>query len=99
MENLKDLNELLEKVAVWKRMVGAPEWIDELEARLQALETQITVTLQGGGGTGDTCPYCNTPKGQIFRIEKDTVFGDIGGRMHYFECTACNKYYNRQVAG
>jgi hypothetical protein len=99
MTNLKELDELLEKISVWKHMVGAPEWIDELEVRLQALEAQIADALQGRSPTADTCPYCNTPDGQIFRIEKDPIFGDIGGTMHYFECSACNKYYNRPVAG
>ena len=99
MLNLKDLNELLEKIPVWKRMAGAPEWIDELEARLQVLEAQIAITLQSRSGTGDTCPHCNTPNGQIFRIEKDPIFCDIGGSMHCFECTACNKYYSKPVAG
>jgi uncharacterized protein with PIN domain len=99
MTNLKDLNELLKKIPIWKSMAGAPEWIDELETRLQALEVQIAGTAQSGSGTGDMCPYCNTPNGQIFRIEKDTIFGDIGGMTHYFECTVCNRCYNRQVKG
>ena len=99
MVNAKELSELLEKIPVWKRMAGAPEWIDELEARLHAVEAQIAGASQDTSGTGDTCPCCNTPNGQIFRIEKDPIFGDLGGKMHYFECTVCNKYYNRPVAG
>jgi len=97
MQNLKDLNELLEKIETWKQMPGAPEWMDELEVRVRALEAQAADELQGGSGAGDTCPHCNTPNGQIYRIDKDTIFGDIGGMMHYYECTACNKYYNKPV--
>ena len=51
--------------------------------------------MQGRSSAGDMCPHCNEPGGQIYRIEKDLIFGDIGGMMHYFECTACNKYYNK----
>ena len=99
MKNLNELDELLGKIPAWKCTVGAPEWMNELETRLRALEAQVASTLQSKSGTGDMCPYCNTPKGQIFRIEKDPIFGDIGGKMHYFECTACNKCYNKPVIG
>ena len=97
MVNLKELDELLERIPEWKSMAGAPEWIDELEARLRALETQIAGMPQSKSGAGDTCPFCNTPSGHIYRIDKDTIFGDIGAMMHYYECTACNRCYNRPV--
>ncbi len=98
MVNMKELKELMEKVPVWKDAAGAPEWMNELEARLHALEAQAAGAREDARGTGDTCPCCNTPSGRIFRIDKDPILGDIGGMMHYFECTACNKYYNRPVA-
>ena len=69
------------------------ERVDALEARLYALEAGRNMS-----GAGDTCPYCNTASGQIFRIQEDPILGDVGGIMHYFGCTACNRTYNRPVA-
>ena len=51
---LKDLNELLDKMPLWKKMKEAPDRIDILEQRIEALETRLA-------GTGDICDKCKQP--------------------------------------
>jgi uncharacterized protein with PIN domain len=80
MFSLKDLNELLDKMPLWKKIKDSPARIDSLEKRISSLENRLS-------GTGDICPKCKQPK---LELESSKVIDDIIGLMQYnYRCSNC----------
>lgn len=80
MFSLKDLNELLDKMPLWKKMKKSPERLDSLEKRIATLENRLS-------GTGDICPKCKQPK---LELETSKVIEPILGLMQYnYKCSNC----------
>ncbi len=90
MFSLKDLNELLDKMPLWKRIKDSPERINQLEKRIKAIEEQIS-------GRGDVCPYCHKPAGNLLDIQPDKTLGDVGLKRGFYECNNCHKKYDREI--
>jgi transposase-like protein len=87
---LKDLNELLDKMPLWKRMKETPDKLDELAKRVKAIEDRIS-------GTGDVCPFCRQPKVQLLEIKPDQTFGDMGLKRGYYKCDGCGKTFDKEM--
>lgn len=85
----KDINELLEKIPIWKRLIQLPDRIDEIEKRIKTIEDKIS-------GSGELCPYCQQPAGKLLEIKPHPVTGDLGVNVYYYECTNCHKKFDRQ---
>jgi len=85
---LKDLNELLEKIPLWKRVANTPDRLDELEKRVKAIEDQIS-------GTGEVCPYCRKPSLQLLNIKGEPGMEDLGVKKYFYKCLNCDKESNR----
>ena len=80
MFSLKDLNELLDKMPLWKRIKDSPDRLDCLEKRISSLENRLS-------GTGDICPKCKQPK---LELESSKVIDDTIGLMQYsYRCFNC----------
>lgn len=88
---VKDINELLEKIPIWKKLIATPTRVDELEKRIIALEKKFS-------GSGGQCPYCKQPTGNLLEIKPDPVMGDLGVRRYYYECNNCHKKFDREVS-
>jgi len=73
MFSIKDLNELLEKIPIWKRITQTPDKIEELGKRILALENKLS-------GKGDVCPKCKEPS---FELISSNV------RSRVYKCTNC----------
>jgi hypothetical protein len=61
----------------------------ELKAKLQKIESAKAVH-------GDICPYCQQPKGKLLDIQPHHTFGDLGVKVHYYQCEDCGKKYDRE---
>ncbi len=80
MFSIKDLNELLDKIPLWKKMKYAPERIDALEKRIASLEKQLS-------GTGDICPKCKKPTFEL--VGAKMVEEILGIRQFNYKCSNC----------
>lgn len=80
MSVLGELNELLNKIPVWKELVGLP-------ARVRALEERITA-LEGKGrrGSQPPCPLCGSGMLATSKVEADPLFGGFGMQLHTLVC-------------
>jgi len=86
---MSDLIALLDHIPIWKKLVLLPKKIEELEKRLEAIEKQIS-------GTGDVCPYCRKPTGNLIEIKPDRLMGDLGVNIEYYQCGNCGKHYEKK---
>ncbi|OGU70184.1 MAG: hypothetical protein A2V93_03910 [Ignavibacteria bacterium RBG_16_34_14] len=80
MFSLKDLNELLDKMPLWKRMKESPERIDALEKRIVSLEKRLS-------GSGDICPKCKQPTLEL--VSSKNINELIGLRQFNYKCSNC----------
>ncbi len=81
---LSELNTLLEKIPLWSRLKSVPSEIDELKARVEALEAAINTTA------GGKCPKCGKMTFHLDRTEADPTFGHLGVQRDVYQCTSCN---------
>lgn len=68
----------------WRRMRAAPNRIDELEARVRALETAATATP-----LAEACPICTTGRLKVTAVRPHPTFGRLGVQEHSLACDAC----------
>jgi hypothetical protein len=88
---LREQLSILEKeMAILKTKVATlePENVD-LKAKLHKIESDKTVH-------GDSCPYCQQPKGKLLDIRPDKTFGVVGVKIRYYKCEGCGKEYDKQ---
>lgn len=83
MSMLSELNTLLEKIPVWKRLQAMPQEIEELRKRVEQLEA----AMQPKGH--DICPRCHQHTFALVRTEQDPTFGELGAQRRVYECTSC----------
>lgn len=85
MGALSELNTLLEKIPVWKRLVSLPVEVDALKERLSSLESKLNQPL-----SKDACPSCGE---RAFFIESSRPalggMGKMGLLDRSFKCKVC----------
>jgi hypothetical protein len=89
MLSLKDLNELLEKIPLWKKMTQAPDRIDALEQRIVDLERKLS-------GDGAACPFCHGMTGQLEDIEPMKEFDGLT-EIHHYRCSSCQRTFRKKI--
>jgi transposase-like protein len=90
MFSLKDLNELLEKIPIWKKLIQLPEKLDSIEKRIKSIEDKMS-------STGELCPYCKQPSLKLLEIKPHEMLGDVGLKVGYYKCDNCKKDYEREL--
>jgi len=84
MGMIEDVMKALERIPAWKRISGLPAEVDQLQARIAALEARLSPA------TGEICPKCREPR---FMLESSGPepgpFGALGARIHTYRCSAC----------
>lgn len=91
MSLLSELNTLLEKIPLWKRLQTMPKELDELRKRVEMLES----SMQPKGH--DSCPRCHNNTFALVRTEEDPQFGDLGVQRRVYECTSCKHSEFKQL--
>jgi hypothetical protein len=87
---IEDLNALLEKIPIWKKLVQLPDRIDAIENRIKSLEDKMS-------GSGELCPFCNQPANNLLEIKPHEIFGDAGLKIGVYKCNNCNKIFEREI--
>lgn len=81
---LEDVLRALERIPAWKRLQSAPQEIDQLKARVAALELRLAPA------TGDSCPKCRVMTFMLQRtVPEPGPFGDLGAMQDEYLCSSC----------
>ncbi|NHB94831.1 hypothetical protein C5469_23035 [Photorhabdus cinerea] len=80
---LSELNTLLEKIPLWKRLQTIPSDVDDLKRRVAELESKIN------SSSGDKCPKCSEMSYGLDRTEPDPMFEDLGVQRDVYKCSKC----------
>ncbi len=86
---LEDVVKVLDRIPVWKRLQGVPAEVDDLKARVAALEEKL-----GGKWPGDVCRYCGA---RAVRLSDSTRANDKGIIRETWHCTDCDADDMRSV--
>jgi len=81
---LEDVMKALERIPSWKRLQNLPTQVEELERRINALESRLNPA------TGEQCPSCRAMAFKLLRSEPaPEPWGSMGVRQDHFACSAC----------
>ncbi|WNP29118.1 hypothetical protein RN616_11280 [Morganella morganii] len=80
---LSELDSLLEKIPLWKKLKSVPDEVEGLKQRIAALEAKIN------SKSGDKCPKCGEMTYSLNRTEPDPMFRDMGVNRDYYKCSSC----------
>lgn len=90
MGMLEELNDLLDRLPLWKRLSAMPDKMQALEQRVAALEAQLS------GQIGPACPLCDAPGFKRTSSNPDPTFGAMGVMLDSYACAACGHSEKRQ---
>lgn len=81
-----------ENVVLKKQIVALEAKVSQLETENAILKGQL-VTSQSQ--PFDTCPYCKQLAGTLQNRERHETFGEAGIFTHFYQCSNCNKTYDK----
>lgn len=89
MGMLEELNELLDRLPLWKRLGAMPDRIAALEQRVASLEARLA------GTPGELCPMCNAPSFKRAASKPHPSFGFAGVMLDSYVCGDCGHAEDR----
>jgi ribosomal protein L37AE/L43A len=90
MGTLEDIMKTLERIPLWKRLTALPAEVQELRARVEALEAQLA------GKPGTLCPICNATGFKRVSSKPHPEFGFAGIKLDSYRCDACGHAEDRE---
>lgn len=90
MGMLEELNDLLDRIPLWKRLSAMPAKVQAMEDRIAALEAQLT------GRPGALCPICNAAEFKRTASRPHPQFGFAGIKLDSYSCAACGHTEDRE---
>lgn len=75
----KDINDLLEKIPVWKELIALPKKVQELELKIKELEAKLEKS------EGIFCPYC---KSKDTEKQKNSFLENLDNSKNFL-CKSC----------
>lgn len=85
----KDVNDLLDRIPIWKRLQGLPDRVDVLEAKVAALEEKLN-----GKYPADVCRKCGD---RAMRLNRTMGPNTKGNMIESWKCEKCGSYEERQI--
>jgi uncharacterized protein with PIN domain len=89
-----DVLKAFDRIPIWRRLQEIPAELDELKARMAALEEKL-----GGRGKwpGDVCPYCGALAMRLTTQGQRRGAGVMEFRYDTWTCQECGKSEERKV--
>lgn len=81
MSVIGELNDLLNKIPIWKELTGLPARMKGLEARVAELENQLKAKP-----TADACPICGTGALKVIAVGDHPTLGAVGVQERTLRC-------------
>jgi hypothetical protein len=91
MSVLGELNELLNRIPVWRELITLPR-------RVKALEERLGMAGAAPADERPTCRYCRTGKLDLVDSKPHRTFGEVGVNVDTLKCDnpACGKTEERE---
>lgn len=89
MGMIEDILKALDRMPIWKRLQETPGEVDDLRARVEALEEKL-----GGQWPPEICRFCGE---RAARLESSRGPNDKGLMTEFWKCAACNQTDKRLV--
>jgi hypothetical protein len=89
MGTIGEITTLLDKIPLWKRLTSMPKELEELQARVAALEAKLAPA------TGEACPMCDARTFKRASSAPHKIFGDMGMVTDRFRCSSCGHEEDR----
>lgn len=80
---LEDVMKTLERLPAWRRVSDLPQEVEELKARIAALEAKL------GPQPGAKCAMCKGFSMQITSSAPHPDFGSMGLKLDTLQCSVC----------
>ncbi len=80
---IEDVMKALERIPLWRRLALMPKQMEQMQARLDALEQKLA------GKDGPQCPVCMAPGFRRTATAPDPVMGDLGVMQDTHQCPSC----------
>ena len=88
---IEDVLSVLDRIPIWKRLQQVPAEVDEMKARIVALEDKL-----GGKWPADVCRFCGEREVRL----KNILGPDTKGMLHEtWVCAKCNGHDQRLTKG
>lgn len=81
----KEINDLLDRIPLWKRLQGIAGRQDALEARIAVLEDRLKVTVH----PGEICAACGTAHMRRIAVKEMQDVGPNAWREEMWQCQLC----------
>ena len=78
---------------MWQALGQLPKRVEELEARIAALEKALATPASK---TGPKCPLCGE-RMKTTRVQDHPQFGVFGHKLHTLACAGCGHEESRKV--
>lgn len=89
MGMLDELNDLLDRIPMWKRLTGLPIELEELKQRVAKLEAKLSAPR------GAVCPMCSEPTLVMTGIDQGKSKPQIGLYIDRMQCSSCGHQETR----
>lgn len=89
MGMLDELNDLLDRIPIWKRLTGLPAELDELKKRVSVLEAKLSAPR------GAQCPMCSEPTLLMTGVDQARSRPQIGLYIDKMQCSSCGHQETR----
>jgi len=90
MSAIGEINTLLEKIPLWKRLTTLPREVEELRERLAKLEAKFQQPV------GEVCRKCREPRAMFIESRPHPTFGDLGMLLDTYTCSSCSYSEERE---
>jgi hypothetical protein len=88
MSVISDLDKLLDKIPLWKRLQEIPKHFDELKAEFQELKTYVA-SLEAEirkRPPAEQCPICKTGNLNVIHTRPHPTLGPVGVQERTVKC-------------
>lgn len=83
MSVVESLLETLNTWPLWKRITETPDRVDQLEAKIKALESQLR------SASAEACPRCGARDYRVMKSQLHPELGPAGWLLRNMYCRAC----------
>lgn len=90
MGMLEDVMKALERLPIWKRLVGLPQEVEALQKRVAELERKL------GPKPGAECPMCGERAMKVIATRPHPQFRVFGTKLDTPSCSSCNHTADRE---
>lgn len=92
--NARAILEVLDTLAIWRRLTPLPNEVEELRRRIEALEARLGAAAAGGLAQ---CPMCNSLQFKRIASKPHPTWGHMAAiKLETYQCQQCGHSEDRE---